>query len=376
MILMSVILSILFLIAVISVINALTFPILKKETPLETPLVSILVPARNEAGQIARTLRSLEEQTYPDFELILLDDGSSDGTMKIAQQTLEGNPRTKVISGQPLPPGWLGKNWACHQLAQQAQGELLIFTDADVHWAPKALSAIVSLLQQMRADMLTVWPTQRTETWSERLVVPMMMFVITGYLPEILVRYTPWQVFAAANGQCLLFRRAAYDQIGGHQSVRDNIIEDMGLARGIKQSGFRLVMALGNRLIDTRMYTNWREVRDGFAKNILAGHGGQPFYLLLSAIFHWCLFLVPWVLLMIGLLSSGSPGWLWLAGTSVLLGLGIRGLSAGITHQRIQDALLLPVSIVLMTIIAARSLLWFFRSGGPDWKGRAVSIRS
>lgn len=376
MILMSVILSILFLIAVISVVNALTFPILKKETPLETPLVSILVPARNEAGQIARTLRSLEEQTYPDFELILLDDGSSDGTMKIAQQTLEGNPRTKVISGQPLPPGWLGKNWACHQLAQQAQGELLIFTDADVHWAPKALSAIVSLLQQMRADMLTVWPTQRTETWSERLVVPMMMFVITGYLPEILVRYTPWQVFAAANGQCLLFRRAAYDQIGGHQSVRDNIIEDMGLARGIKQSGFRLVMALGNRLIDTRMYTNWREVRDGFAKNILAGHGGQPFYLLLSAIFHWCLFLVPWVLLMIGLLSSGSPGWLWLAGTSVLLGLGIRGLSAGITHQRIQDALLLPVSIVLMTIIAARSLLWFFRSGGPDWKGRAVSIRS
>ena len=376
MILMSVILSILFLIAVISVVNALTFPILKKETPFETPLVSILVPARNEAGQIARTLRSLEEQTYPDFELILLDDGSSDGTMKIAQQTLEGNPRTKVISGQPLPPGWLGKNWACHQLAQQAQGELLIFTDADVHWAPKALSAIVSLLQQMRADMLTVWPTQRTETWSERLVVPMMMFVITGYLPEILVRYTPWQVFAAANGQCLLFRRAAYDQIGGHQSVHDNIIEDMGLARGIKQSGFRLVMALGNRLIDTRMYTNWREVRDGFAKNILAGHGGQPFYLLLSAIFHWCLFLVPWVLLMIGLLSSGSPGWLWLAGTSVLLGLGIRGLSAGITHQRIQDALLLPVSIVLMTIIAARSLLWFFRSGGPDWKGRAVSIRS
>ena len=376
MIFMFVILSTLLLIAVISVINALIFPILKKETPLETPLVSILVPARNEAGQIARTLRSLEDLTYPDFELILLDDGSSDGTLEIAQQTLEGNPRTKVITGQPLPPGWLGKNWACHQLAQQAQGELLIFTDADVHWAPEALSAIISLLQQMRADMLTVWPTQRTETWSERLVVPMMMFVITGYLPEILVRYTPWQVFAAANGQCLLFRRTAYEQIGGHQSVRNNIIEDMGLARGIKQSGFRLVMALGNRLIDTRMYTNWREVSDGFAKNILAGHGGQPFYLFLSAIFHWCLFLVPWVLLVIGLLLSGSPGWLWLAGISVFMGLGIRGLSAGITHQRIQDALLLPVSIVLMTIIAARSLLWFFRSGGPDWKGRAVSIRS
>jgi chlorobactene glucosyltransferase len=371
-----VILSTLLLIAVISVINALTFPRLRKETPIETPLVSILVPARNEAGQITRTLRSLEEQTYPDFELILLDDGSSDETMEIARDTLQGDPRAKVISGQPLPPGWLGKNWACHQLAQQAKGELLVFTDADVHWKPEALSAIISLLQQMRADMLTVWPTQRTETWSERLVVPMMMFVITGYLPEILVRYTPWQVFAAANGQCLMFRRAAYDQIGGHQSVRDNIIEDMGLARGIKQSGFRLVMALGNRLIDTRMYTNWREVSDGFAKNILAGHGGQPFYLFLSAIFHWCLFLAPWVLLVSGLLSSNSPDWLWPAGISVFLGLGIRGLSAGITHQRIQDALLLPVSVMLMSIIAARSLSWFFRSGGPDWKGRAVSIRS
>jgi chlorobactene glucosyltransferase len=371
-----VVLIILLLIALISAVNALTFPRLKPAPALDTPLVSILVPARNEADQIAQTLISLQEQSYPDFELILLDDGSSDGTLEIAQQTTQGDPRVQVISGQPLPPGWLGKNWACHQLSQQANGELLVFTDADVCWGNQALSAVVSLLQRTRADMLTVWPTQRTETWSERLIIPMMMFVVIGYLPEILVRYTPWPIFAAANGQCLAFRQAAYDQIDGHRGVRDNIIEDMGLAWAIKRAGLHLVMALGDRLIKTRMYKNWQEVIDGFAKNILAGHGGQPFFLVLSAIFHWLLFLFPWVWLLGGLLAPDSQGWPWLPGIGVLLALVIRGLIAATTRQRIWDALLLPVSVILMTIIALRALLWFFRPGSPQWKGRPLSLRS
>ena len=376
MIFIFVILLILLLIALISVINALTFPRLKKGTPLDTPLVSVLIPARNEASHIVDTLISLKEQSYPDFELILLDDNSNDGTLELAQQSLQGNPRAKVIQGQPLPIGWLGKNWACHQLAQHARGELLIFTDADVHWKFGTLSAVVSLHQRTNADMLTIWPTQRTNTWSERLIVPMMMFVIIGYLPEILVRYTPWPVFAAANGQCLIFRRAAYNQIGGHQGVRNNIIEDMGLAKKIKRCDFRLVMALGDHLIYTRMYTKWKEVRDGFAKNILAGHGGQLLFLVFSAVFHWCLFLLPWALLLSELLASGSPYRLWLSGISVFLGIGIRALSAGITHQRIKDAILLPVSVVLMSIIAARPILWYFQSDGPEWKDRPISIRS
>lgn len=371
-----VLISTLLLIALISVVNALTFPRLNPVKPQDTLSVSILVPARNEADRIVQTLNSLQRQSYPDFELIVLDDGSNDGTLEIVQKIIQGDARAQVISGQPLPPGWLGKNWACHQLAQEAKGELLVFTDADVHWGRQALSAVVSLIERSGADMLTVWPTQRTETWTERLVIPMMMFVVIGYLPEILVRHTNWPVFAAANGQCLAFRRVAYDQVDGHKSVRDNIIEDMGLAWGIKRSGLKLVMALGNRLIETRMYTNWQEVLDGFAKNILAGHGGQPLFLFLSAVFHWFLFLMPWIWLIAGLLAPDSPGWPWIPGTSILLGIGIRCVSAASTQQRIRDVIWLPLSVILMTIIAMRSLLWFFRSGGPEWKGRSAAFHS
>jgi chlorobactene glucosyltransferase len=358
--------------ALISIVNTLTFPRLRQTKPARTPFVSLLIPARDEADVIGETGFRLLSQNYPRFEVIVLDDGSTDGTREQARQAAAGDSRFRVIRGEPLPDGWLGKNWACHQLAGQAKGEILIFTDADVRWDPGALSAVIHLMDKTRADTLTVWPTQETRTWSERLVVPMMMFVIMGYLPELCVRYIPWPVFAAANGQCLAFRRDAYQHIGGHAAMRANVVEDMGLAWETKRKGLQLVMSIGDRLISTRMYHSWSEVRDGFAKNILAGHGGRPGFLLLSAFFHWLLFLLPWVWLAVGWAINLGSGWPWFPLALMGLGVGVRALSAAATHQRVGDALLLPLSTVLMTLIAARSLWWHFRRGGPQWKGRLV----
>jgi chlorobactene glucosyltransferase len=358
--------------ALISIVNTLTFPRLRQTKPARTPFVSLLIPARDEADVIGETGFRLLSQNYPRFEVIVLDDGSTDGTREQARQAAAGDSRFRVIRGEPLPDGWLGKNWACHQLAGQAKGEILIFTDADVRWDPGALSAVIHLMDKTRADTLTVWPTQETRTWSERLVVPMMMFVIMGYLPELCVRYIPWPVFAAANGQCLAFRRDAYQHIGGHAAMRANVVEDMGLAWETKRKGLQLVMSIGDRLISTRMYHSWSEVRDGFAKNILAGHGGRPGFLLLSAFFHWLLFLLPWVWLAVGWAVNLGSGWPWFPLALMGLGVGVRALSAAATHQRVGDALLLPLSTVLMTLIAARSLWWHFRRGGPQWKGRLV----
>jgi len=359
-------------IALISMLNTLAFPRLRPASPAPTLPISILIPARNEASVIGETVARHLRQDYPHYELIVLDDASADGTAALAHAAAAGDPRLRVIPGEPLPEGWLGKNWACHQLARQAQGELLVFTDADVRWAPEALSALVHLMEATDADTFTVWPTQQTRTWSERLVVPMMMFVIFGYLPELAVRYVPWPVFAAANGQCLAFRRPAYQRVGGHASVRSNVVEDVGLAWETKRQGMRLVMSTGNRLISTRMYRDWPEVRDGFAKNILAGHGGQPLFLALSALFHWLLFLLPWLWLALGWAVHLGPGWPWFPLALLGLGVGVRALSAAATQQRLGDALLLPVSTLLMTIIAARSLWWHWRYGGPLWKGRRV----
>lgn len=370
--------------AVIAIANTLTFPRLKRSSDLSSPpRLSILVPARNEAAVIGQTVRGLLAQTYPHFEVIVLDDNSSDGTAALALAAAKGDPRLCVLPGKPLPSGWLGKNWACHQLAHAADGDWLIFTDADVRWSPDALTALAAEMTRTQADLLTVWPTQQTLSWGERLVVPLMALVILGYLPLLLVHHTPWPALAAANGQCLAFRRKAYEAIGGHFALRDNVLEDVGFARRAKAKGFRLRMADGAGLIHCRMYPDWPSVRDGFAKNILAGYGGSVIFLILATFFHWLVFLGPWLLLIINnqwsIINSQRflfidhwqltvNYWLFVL---IALGIGMRMLTAAATRQRPGDALLLPLSVLLMTRIAAQALWWHWH-GGPRWKGRIV----
>ncbi len=342
------------------------FPRLKRGSEsTETPSVSVLIPARNEAGVIGATVQSLLGQSYENFELLLLDDNSTDGTALAALEAAEQDKRLGVLEGRPLPKGWLGKNWACHQLAQAASGEYLLFTDADVIWAPDALTALMAEALNEESDLQTVWPTQITESWAERLTVPLISLVVLGYLPILLVHYTPFRIFAAANGQCMLFRRGAYQRSGGHEVVRGEIVEDVALARRVKAGGQRLRMADGSGLIACRMYSNWPEVRDGFAKNILAGHGQNVPFLLASTLFHWSLFLFPWLWLL-----AGGGIWALILG---MAGIGARAVTAWATRQRARDALLMPLSAILMTLIAGRSI-WWHLGGRTEWKGRVVSV--
>ena len=366
------ILSAVSVIALVTLLNTLTFPRLQRKNNADQPFVSVLIPARDEAVIIGDTVRRFLTQDYPRFEVILLDDASTDNTPSLAREAAAGDPRLRVVCGEPLPPGWAGKNWACQQLSALASGELLVFSDADVRWEAGGLSAVVACLQRYRADTFTVWPTQETVTWAERLVVPLMMFSIISYLPEIAVRKIPWASFAAANGQCLAFRREAYKKIGGHAAVKNEIVEDIVLAKKTKKAGLRLVMALGDGLVHGRMYRDWRSVRQGFGKNILAGHGGKPVLLLVSTIFHWLLFIIPWIWLIWGFFALSTPAWWGMPLAAIALGLVSRALSAAVSRHRLLDALLLPLSVLLMTIIAAQSLWWHYTQGGPTWKGRVV----
>jgi chlorobactene glucosyltransferase len=359
--------------AAIAVMNSLNFPRLGQATrPTDRPKISILIPARNEAEVIGRTVRSLLVQSYQNFEIIVLDDQSTDETGQIVRDLADRSPHLQIIKGQPLPAGWLGKNWACHQLAGAAEGEWLLFSDADVTWTPDALAALVAEMSQTEADLLTVWPTQQTESWGERLTVPLMALVVLGYLPLPLVHHTPWASFAAANGQCLMFRRRAYDTVGGHRTVQGEVLEDVILARRLKAKGLRLRMADGAGKVNCRMYPDWPAVRDGYAKNILAGYGGRVSFLLLATLFHWLLFLLPWLWLAFGWLLPDLPSWpLWPL-LLVGLGIGLRALTAAVTRQRVFDALLMPISVVLMTRIAFQAIWWQWRYGGPLWKGRVI----
>jgi chlorobactene glucosyltransferase len=367
----------LLIIGITVILNLVFFPKLQEALPEKQPRVSVLIPARDEASAISQTVQQVLAQTYRNFDLVVLDDHSSDGTDELAKQVAKSDDRFHLLHGKPLPPGWLGKNWACHQLSQAASGEMLLFLDADVGLQPEALAALVMHMQRTSAELLTTWPTQLTHNWGERLVVPLINFSVLGYLPILLVHYTPWRTFAAANGQCLLFSASAYQKIGGHAAVRDQVVEDVSLARRVKAlihtrpggtTGWRdalsspLRMADGNWLVRCRMYPQgWPQVRDGFSKNILGGHANSVAFLLASTVFHWLIFIVPWVWLFFG------GGW-WALGLGVT-GIMLRGMTAAFAHQRVLDALWMPLSVVLMTDIALHAISWYY-SGKATWKGR------
>ncbi|MBC8098948.1 MAG: glycosyltransferase [Armatimonadetes bacterium] len=354
-------------IACIAILNALTFPRLGQgrvgKVASATPLISVLIPARDEAAVISATLTALLGQVYPHFEVIVLDDASSDGTGDLVRQ--HDDARLRVLNGEPLPAGWLGKNWACAQLAEAAAGDYLVFTDADVRWSPGALAALAAAIQHTQADLLTVWPTQTTVTWGERLVVPLMALAIMGYLPIWGTHYTPFSAFAAACGQCMAWRGGAYTTVGGHSAVAGSVLEDVLMARRVKRAGLRLRMLDGAGLVGCRMYTGWQSVRDGYAKNILAGYGDSVLLLLLGTIFHWLLFIMPPLLLL-------TSEWRWGAALTAL-GVGVRMLTAAASGQRVLDGLLMPLSALLMTRIAAQAVYWRVRYGAPRWKGRILT---
>jgi chlorobactene glucosyltransferase len=371
--------------------NARTFPRLRALTPGERanrcevgdsawwPVVYVLIPARNEAAVIGDTVTHLLAQSYPNLRIAVLDDHSEDATAHKAQVAAAQAANFQLLCGCPLPSGWQGKNWACHQLARYAiaqEADILLFTDADVHWEPDAVAALVAVFQQSKADLLTVWPTQTTVTWGERLTVPLMALAVLGYLPLQLAHDFYHPLAAAANGQCLAFGRSAYEQIGGHAAVAGTVVEDIRLAQGIKAAGLRLRMADGNLLVGCRMYDGWQAALDGYAKNILAGHGNHVLLLLLSTLFHWALFVWPWLWLALGnqagAASSLPPGWPVWPLLLVLAGVGVRAITAAATHQRTGDALLMPISVLLMTRIALRAIWWRWRFGGVLWKGRIL----
>jgi len=366
------------LLLVVALDNYAHFPRLTtaKQPATPFPFVSVLIPARNEAVQIASTVRLLLDQCYSGrLEVLVLDDQSDDGTGAAALTGGRGDPRLHVLAGAPLPTGWVGKPWACHQLAQAAQGELLLFTDADVKWQQGAVAATVAMQQAESAGLLSVWPTQAMESWAERLVVPLMSFALLAYLPVQWVHGLPHKQAAAANGQCLLFTREAYVACGGHAGVRDRVLEDVLLAQRVKAAGKSLRLVDGAGLVNARMYTGWRTVRDGYAKNILAGHLNSVPLLLLSTVFHLTLFVLPWFWLLAGLWGEPSFGWPLLPAAAGLLGIALRAATAATARQPLGDALLMPVSVLLMTRIALQAIWWRMRYGGPVWKGRKLPAR-
>jgi chlorobactene glucosyltransferase len=364
--------------------NLLIFRGLEPASPPEhPPLVSIMVPARNEARNIAGCVESLLAQDYPNWELIVLDDHSADGTGEIAREFFQnhaGKQNLKVLRGESLPDGWVGKNWACHQLSKNARGEFLFFTDADTAHAPGTVTAAVAFAQRNRADLVSAWPQMITETLGEKLIIPII--VVMGFsmcphwltvllqsfpalarrLPKVVLRAT-----GGANGQFMFFSRRGYTQIGGHEKVKNNVVEDVALGRAVAEQigdGLRLFNCDSLKFSTVRMYRSFGETWAGFTKNLRAIFEDREVAFWLFLLGMWACFVMP------------CFRWLWASGPIRFFALAefalVVAIRAGVTWRfnlsRL-GALLHPIGVALVIACALQS--WrLSRTTGVEWKGR------
>ena len=351
--------------------------------PADAPRVSILVPARNEALNIAPCVRSLLAQDYPNCELLVLDDHSTDGTGEILRSLglSETGGRQRVLDGAPLPPGWTGKGWACHQLAAQATGDFLFFTDADTGHAPGTVSAAVAYAQRNRADLVSAWPRLVTVTWGEQLVIPMIVLLAMVLYPHWLMLFLqkhphlaarlprPAQrLLGAANGQFMFFTRAGYDRIGGHAGERSHVVEDVALGRAVASrmgEGMRLFNCDSLRFSTCRMYRSFGETWEGFTKNIRPAFERSLAGFLGLGAWQLCGYLLPFVF------AFCTPRPLVFAQVGVIY--AIRILLTLRFRTSWLSCVLHPVGEALALAIGLNSWRRSAR-GGVSWKGRTYQV--
>lgn len=317
------------------------------------PLVSLLVPCRNEEQNIAKLLKSLTSQTYETIQIVLYNDNSTDKTLELLRQEKKKHPShsIQIINGGKLPKGWVGKNHACFQLAKRAKGKYLCFIDADVRLAPIAIQQLISV---HKGGLLSVFPKQIKRSVGEWLIVPLMKWFLLSLLPFQMIQRSPREEIVAANGQLMCFSQEAYMKVGGHKSVASDIVEDMALARRSKRKGVNMQTFISTRLISCRMYNSFRESMRGFSKSFFPGtrlsKTGFALLLFLFAL----TFFVPFIFI------SSPLAWIALA----LLVANKLVVSA--IQQEYAEAAFFPAHLVLFVVVGILSV----SARRRIWKGR------
>lgn len=344
------------------------------------PRVAVLVPARNEEENLEGCLQSLAAQDYPALLIWVLDDHSEDQTAAIALKMAKRDARVRVITGANLPDGWMGKHWACHQLAEVERtgdlpADLLIFVDADTRFHPLAVREIVASLMEEKADALTVLPRQILGGLGEQLLVPYFLLATFSFVPFFLTRFIAWPALVFGLGQVMAFRREAYDFLGGHAAVRTSAVDDLALARRTIRLGLRYRVVDGGGRIFCRMYTSFRQAWEGFSKNMFPAFGYNGLIFLFVWLWSGILFLEPWVVIGMNFLGISSP---FLRVDLAWVHLGLLLIVWAIPYSRLRFpihlTLAFPVTFGLAAIVAFRSFWWTI-NGKAEWKGRRLMPR-
>jgi len=259
----------------VTLFNFISNPKLTRSPKNYMDLVSILIPARNEEENILPLLISIKEQDYYNIEVIVLDDNSDDETYQIVNEFCQTDHRFSIIKGELLPQGWLGKNYACYQLAKQAKGDFLLFLDADEIVKDELINNSLYRMQIGKLSLLSLFTNQITQSLGEKAVVPLMHFLLLNLLPLRLVKLSKLPSLSAASGQFMLFNAQDYIKNQWHQQVKGKVVEDVEIMKLVKENKLNGEVLLANGYIYCRMYKSYKESIEGFSKNLLSGFGNS-----------------------------------------------------------------------------------------------------
>jgi chlorobactene glucosyltransferase len=346
---------------VVTLFNFMSDPKLRRVIKPYHDQVSILIPARNEEENILTLLHSILNQDYPHYEVIILDDHSTDQTYAICEEFASKHPQFHVIKGKPLPPNWLGKNYACYQLAKQATGSFLLFLDADEKVHSGLINSALHRMHLKNLGLLSLFTNQEMRSPGEQLVVPLMHYILLNLLPLQLVYLVGSRAVAAASGQFMLFNANDYQQHQWHMQVKHSIVEDVEIMRMVKGAGLNGEALLSNNMVSCRMYKSYVEAVKGFSKNFLAAFNYNSFALLI-----YLMVLIGGPLIVMATLNINLI--VFMCGLIILSRIMI-SLSAG---QSVWKNLVLhPVQMFNLTLIAVLSIQQHLTKT-TVWKGRKV----
>jgi len=328
------------------------------------PQVSVLIPARNEEANIGAACAAVLASEGVELELVVLDDASTDQTPAILAEIAD--PRLRVAAAPRLPPGWSGKQHACSVLGGLARHELMVFVDADVRLSPDALSRMAGVMQRHDVGLASGFPAQDTITWSEQLLIPLIHFLLLGFLPIAAMLRLPAVGLGAGCGQLFIVRRDAYLRAGGHAAIRASLHDGLMLPRAFRRAGLMTRLFDASGFARCRMYANAAQVWEGLCKNATEGMA-QP-----RALPVWTVILAGGQILP-AVLMLAAPG--WTAGLALLASVGFRLVLAARFRQPWIAALLHPLGVLALLVVQWWALIRAARGRPATWRGRAYTAQ-
>jgi chlorobactene glucosyltransferase len=356
-------------------LRALKKPRADSRLPEAAPLISVMVPARDEEANIETCLKSLQAQDYPNFEILVMDDHSSDSTAAIVSRMAAQDKRIRLFQSEPLPEGWAGKPFACYQLAQKAKGSWYLFVDADTIHAPHMLRSVLPIAVESRTGMLSGFPRQLANSLPQKVAIPVLYFVIMSWLPIWWLHRSRKPRPSLAIGQFLLFSSEAYWKIGGHRAVKSRIIEDVWLGVEINRSGSRHIAIDLSPVVSCNMYHDVGAMVEGFVKWMYSVAALSRIFLALLLVAAYFFLLAPFYWLWQELFVAPT-GWGPIIGFQVVVIFGMRWLVDSRFKEPVVSAFLHPLGFTFLVLTAIYAGSRQVVGAGVRWKNRLYSKES